>query len=73
MLKPVLPNHFVILFALFCNKSCTVLRLLLLHNMFRSSANRFAVTGVSIILTMSFIDSRKIVTVSDDPWGIPFF
>jgi len=40
--------------------------------MLRSSANRFAVTGVSIVLTMSFIDRRKIVTASDDPWGIPF-
>jgi hypothetical protein len=40
--------------------------------MLRSSANRFAVTGGSIVLTISFIDRRKIMTAKDDPWGIHF-
>lgn len=73
MLKPVLFNQFDMLFALFCNKSWTIFSVLLLHSMFKSSANRFAVTGVLIVLKISFIDRRKIVTASDDRWRILFF
>ena len=46
-------------------------KFILLQSMLRSSANRFEVTGVSIVLTMPFIDRRKIVTASDEPWEIP--
>lgn len=71
ILKPVSDDHFAMLLAVSCKKCCTVFRIGLLHQKFKSSVKRLAFTGNIIVLVMSFIAKRKRVANNDEPWGIP--
>lgn len=71
ILNSVRVAHLEILYIVSCSSFCTVLRLWLLHQKLKSSAKRLAFTGLCIVVVMSLIVSKKRVTDSEDPWGIP--
>lgn len=56
-----------------CVNLCTVARFGLLHQKLKSSVNKFAFTGYSMLSEMSFIANRNSFIDSNEPWSTPFF